>query len=789
MANQTQPSAGRRPPGVILLQIDGLSRFQFERALHSGRMPFLRKQIETLQRYGLKSFYPGQPSCTPAVQAELHFGTPAATPAFSFFDRETENDVRMYDAEWATRIAQESETEGERLLEGGSSYANIYIGGAKKAKYCGELNTVSHWLTEISPLLWLRRAFRHPRSAFKITLLIFVEIFLAIRDAVLGILRRGDILSELTFVPARVGVAIALREAIRREAIKDIKEGLPIVHANFFGYDEAAHRRGPHARFALWTLRGIDRTLKSIANAASKSQARDYVVIFFSDHGQEPVIPYRELTGRTLEATLGDYFKPFGIELQGSHALAAFMERSRKLVAGFSSDTTRANDPAARWLRVHAMGPVAHAYVKDGLDDAQKAEAARVLCLEREVPVIIYMTRGGEIVCRVDSDTGGLETLARRLKERGHEFVHETIADLEAMVRTRYSGDLVLLGWRHDAKSITFAEERGAHAGPGAEECRGFVALPRAISWNREWMRPLELRRLVLESLGRQANRPASAVATTTDHADAIVPIEQATRAIGQPPHPIDNYPAVRIASYNVHGGVGSDRRRDTTRIAAVIEQANPSIVCFQEAFESENDAFSLKAMLRDLWHAEENYAFLPLHQIGRIRYGLAIASKIPFRLRKSEAFAIDHPRIARFEPRGAIWIEIEDDDQRPIHIVNTHLGLRSFERMEQTQTLLGPDWLGALGEDAAIVVCGDMNAGPSGNVYRAFARRLSDTQLCAYQGRAEPSFVSWAPVRRIDHIFASRNTFVAKAGVIKSRLARRTSDHLPVFAELSFPA
>src|SRR5438128_2787410 len=78
------PSEGTsESPGLLLIQIDGFSRTQLERAMVRGRTPFLRRLVQT-NGYDVHTFYPGLPSTTPAVQAELFYGVHAAVPAFSF---------------------------------------------------------------------------------------------------------------------------------------------------------------------------------------------------------------------------------------------------------------------------------------------------------------------------------------------------------------------------------------------------------------------------------------------------------------------------------------------------------------------------------------------------------------------------------------------------------------------------------------------------------------------------------------------------------------------------------
>ena len=67
-------------PGLVLVQIDGFSRRELERALERGRMPFLRRLLR-VERYRLHDFYSGLPSTTFAVQTALFYGLKTAVPA------------------------------------------------------------------------------------------------------------------------------------------------------------------------------------------------------------------------------------------------------------------------------------------------------------------------------------------------------------------------------------------------------------------------------------------------------------------------------------------------------------------------------------------------------------------------------------------------------------------------------------------------------------------------------------------------------------------------------------
>ena len=80
--------------GLVLVQIDGLSERQLQRALAEGHMPFLKSLIEK-EHYRTHSFYSGLPASTPAVQAELYYGVKTAVPAFGFRDHQSGRLVRQ----------------------------------------------------------------------------------------------------------------------------------------------------------------------------------------------------------------------------------------------------------------------------------------------------------------------------------------------------------------------------------------------------------------------------------------------------------------------------------------------------------------------------------------------------------------------------------------------------------------------------------------------------------------------------------------------------------------------
>jgi hypothetical protein len=123
---------------------------------------------------------------------------------------------------------------------------------------------------------------------------------LVLLDRLRGDIGWGQVGDSLRLVPSLVAVNALLRELVTAGASVDAERGLPIIHLSYLGYDEVAHRRGPQARFALWSLRDIDRALQRVWTSAHRSRLRDYQIWIFSDHGIEATFPYRNVTGVSL---------------------------------------------------------------------------------------------------------------------------------------------------------------------------------------------------------------------------------------------------------------------------------------------------------------------------------------------------------------------------------------------------------------------------------------------------------------------------------------------------------
>lgn len=759
-------------PGLVLVQVDGLSQPQLERALERGEMPFIKRLLER-EHYAVHAHYSGIPSTTPAVQAELFYGRKGTVPAFSFRERESRQVVRMYETDAATRLeAQHAAEGGEPLLEGGSAYADNFTGGAAESHFCPSSMGWGPILRAANPVVVVAFVLSNLYSFLRVGALVVLEFGLALYDFFRGVHDGQDFVKELKFIPTRVGISILLRELCVIGGKIDISRGLPIIHMNFLGYDEQAHRRGPSSLFAHWTLQGIDDAIARLWRAANRAERRHYEVWIYSDHGQLGVQPYEQLRGYSLETAVERALENIGAEghrvrpqdtggIQTQRVALLGGEWTQRFFSrlGVSLGLEEDFHPV-----VAALGPVGHIYFPRHLAGADRAALARELVHAHGVPAVLSVTAPGRV--RAYTADAEIELPAGRAALLGaeHPFLDAAGEELVTLCEHPDAGELVALGWREGASPLTFAEENGAHAGAAPDETNGFAVLPRDAplpARDRDYLRPLDLREAALRHLGRTEHTPRRR-AVRPGSADSSV---------------------LRIMTYNVHSCVGMDGKLDAERIARVIARARPDVVALQELDVGRARTGSMDQAHRIAHHLAMDFHFHPALHLEEERYGDAILTHLPMRLVKAGALP-GLPDKPRLEPRGALWVAVEFGG-REIQVLNTHLGLLRRERLAQVDALLGPEWLGHRRCRAPVVFCGDLNALPSSPVCGRLKGRLIDVQDLAARHRPRATFSSRMPNLRIDHVFVSAGLNVTGIEVPDSELARVASDHLPLVAEL----
>ena len=237
-----------------------------------------------------------------------------------------------------------------------------------------------------------------------------------------------------------------------------------------------------------------------------------------------------------------------------------------------------------------------------------------------------------------------------------------------------------------------------------------------------------------------------------------------------------------RILTYNVHRCLGVDGRLSPGRIAEVIAACEPDIVALQEldVGRARTGGVDQARVIAD--ELRMHLHFHPALRVMEEFYGDAILTTRPCKLVKAEALPTWTGR-SFVEPRGALWACINVGGSE-IQVINTHLGLRGPERLRQIDDLLGPHWLGHSACREPVIIAGDFNAIPRSRVYRRLSARLCDVQMSVRSHRQQPTYPSRAPILRLDHVFVSRSIEVIRVETIRTPLARKASDHLPLLVE-----
>lgn len=242
---------------------------------------------------------------------------------------------------------------------------------------------------------------------------------------------------------------------------------------------------------------------------------------------------------------------------------------------------------------------------------------------------------------------------------------------------------------------------------------------------------------------------------------------------------------AFRLLTYNVHGCRGTDRQVSPLRITEVIAATGADVVALQEVdFNRQRSRFEHQAEVIATQLAM-NFHFHPAWQLAEEKLGDAVLSRLPLRLMRAAAL----PSQSRWkrERRGAIWVCVENAGH-PVHLINTHLGLNRRDRLAQTETLFGADWLGHSQCGPPLVLCGDFNARPGSCVHRLVLEHLRDVHAGLAVRRPRRTFPTRYPVVSLDHVFLSAEFTVRHVEVVRTPLTRVASDHYPLLVELSLP-
>jgi hypothetical protein len=343
--------------GFVGIQIDALAFEDLERALSDGHMPLLRRLIEQ-DGWNLRRFPAGLPSATPAAQAAIFHGVKERIPAFRFYEKRDRRVIVGSQPASMQFIRDRLPDHG--ILSGGSSYVNLYDGGADRASWTLSDRNRQPFLTSLGGRRILLLLLVNPIRVLRMLGAIVLEYFREEKDRLVSQLR-GQSTHYWWYLPfLHIGTNVILRELQTLSVLLDVYVGVPKVYTTYNAYDEFAHHFGPSSRTAYKSLRALDRRIKEIFKLINRVPGRPYDVYILSDHGQTPSVPYRIRYGETLGDTINDAVEQ-GVMILARTGEYAPPREAVDFLVGELEGVVSASNPATRklgfglgrWIRKH----------------------------------------------------------------------------------------------------------------------------------------------------------------------------------------------------------------------------------------------------------------------------------------------------------------------------------------------------------------------------------------------------------------------------------------------------
>ncbi len=235
----------------------------------------------------------------------------------------------------------------------------------------------------------------------------------------------------------------------------------------------------------------------------------------------------------------------------------------------------------------------------------------------------------------------------------------------------------------------------------------------------------------------------------------------------------------MRLLTYNIHKGIGGrDRLYRLERIIEVIREQHADIVSLQEVDRNVGRSrFDDQPALLQQAFGYDFAIYQFNHRVGEGGYGNLVLSRYPIAKRHNISLRYRGHKNRRAQ---VAMIQAPGVDLR---LVNFHLGLGESERQWQVRHLLTHESYCAL-QDTPTLVVGDFNDWRN-TLHRGVLAEQGLTQVTAPPSKFR-SFPAYMPVGALDKAFACRRIVIERAHVVKSDMARRASDHLPLVVDFN---
>ena len=288
-------------PGLLVVQIDGLSLPVLREAIRAGRVPVLGQLV----RDGESTLHPWVallPPTTPASQAGILHGRNDDIAGFRWYEKASARLMVANHPEDAAEIVRRISDGAGLLANDGASIGNLVTGDAPRSYLT--MATIA----EGAPSDDGRRL-----RGFLATSVNYLRLMVLMAGEVAKELYQAEsqrgrsveprMRRDLHYAVERAVTNIALRTVSTAFVIEEMYCGTPTIYVDYTGYDAIAHHCGPERQEAIDALQGIDRAVGSLLKAA-RYTSRPYRLIVLSDHGQCLGATFKQRYGQALEAII-----------------------------------------------------------------------------------------------------------------------------------------------------------------------------------------------------------------------------------------------------------------------------------------------------------------------------------------------------------------------------------------------------------------------------------------------------------------------------------------------------
>jgi Type I phosphodiesterase / nucleotide pyrophosphatase len=483
-----------KPPGLLIVQIDGLSLPVLQGLVRAGRVPVIARLLRRA-KLTIGPWVAMLPSVTPASQAGILHGRNDDIPGFRWFEKSTGRLLVANHPQDATEMARRVSDGHGLLARGGASIGNLMTGDAPISHL-----TMATIEGDPSGHDRARRGQDFPLDPLDYLRLYILSIAELLKEAYEGRRQRvRDIRPRMyrgwEFAIERMVTNIPVRILSTALVAAEMKRGRPVIYVDYTAYDEIAHHAGPERPEAQASAEGIDRNIGSLLRVAL-SAPRSYRLVVLSDHGQSQGATFRQRYGVALDELIASLMGR-SVSYLGATDPAEYHDsigRIRaQLTRGWPVRLAKARTPTVSGasasrpeLVVCASGNLALIYLNVVPERLMREEIEQrypglVDALAQHPGIGLLLLHSGRGLTAVGANGASyLDEHAVDGEDPVAQYGPYAEASLRRLAGFANSGDMVAIGSFYPAtrEVVQFEELIGSHGGLGGWQTEPFIAYP-----------------------------------------------------------------------------------------------------------------------------------------------------------------------------------------------------------------------------------------------------------------------------------------------------------------------